>query len=56
MDASILLRRRNKIVLGGRGRGKLEGIEEGEKGWEDQVWEETGEKTVQRARRMNRNM
>jgi hypothetical protein len=45
VDASDLLRRRNKIVTGGRGwkeLGRKTGGRE-EKGKQDQVWEEMGE-------------
>jgi hypothetical protein len=47
VDASVLLRRGNKIIItGGRG---WEGLrrkrapEEGKKWWQDPVWDETGE-------------
>jgi hypothetical protein len=43
VDASIPLRRWNKIIRGGRGRG-LGGIGEGT--GKDQVWEETVEKSL----------
>jgi hypothetical protein len=52
VDASVLLRRRNKIIMGGRrrdvpGRGR-------EKGGQYQVWEETREKY--RVRKLNRGV
>jgi hypothetical protein len=40
VDASVLLRRRNKILIGGRVREGL-GRRGGEKWGQDQVWEET---------------
>jgi hypothetical protein len=46
VDASILLRRGNKIVTGGRGRNAGEREEVEEKRWgQDQVWEKTGKKS-----------
>jgi hypothetical protein len=47
VDASILLKRGNKIIMGGRGsegsgRKRVGG---GKRGWQYQVWEETGEKS-----------
>jgi hypothetical protein len=45
VDASILLRMENKIIMGGRGREEPVREREGkEKGGQDQVWEEIGEK------------
>jgi hypothetical protein len=41
VDASVLLRRVNKIILGGRGRERPGGRRRGR---QDQLWEETGEK------------
>ena len=44
VDASILFRRGNKIIMGDKGK-DLGGREEGEeKRRQDQVWEEMGEK------------
>jgi hypothetical protein len=41
VDASVLLRRRNKIIMEGRGRKELGRAREGEgKGEQDKVWEE----------------
>ena len=44
MDASVLLRRENKILTGGRGWETLEGKRGGRKSkrGQDQVWEEMG--------------
>jgi hypothetical protein len=45
MDASILLRRGKKIIIGGRGKEDFGGKGRGrEKGGQDQVWEVMGEK------------
>lgn len=43
--ASVLLRRGNKIIPGGRGRGHLGGreVREQKGGVQDLVWEESGE-------------
>jgi hypothetical protein len=46
VDASVLLRRGNKVITGGRG---WEGLGrkrrgEGRKGGQDQVWEEMGDR------------
>jgi hypothetical protein len=56
VDASVLLRRGNKIIIGGRGkegRGR-ERCQEVRKGEQDQVWKGTGEKS--RVRKLNRNI
>jgi len=54
MDASVLLKRRNKIIMVGRGRDRPEKKrkrEGREKGKQDQVWEETV-REVQRVRKL----
>ena len=45
VDASVLLRRGNKIITGGRGWEGLRrnGAGRGKRGGQDQVWEETGD-------------
>jgi hypothetical protein len=44
MKVSILHRRRNKIIMGGRGKDRLQREKGGWMGGQDQVWEKTGGK------------
>jgi hypothetical protein len=54
VDASFLLRRGKKIIIGGRGRETLGRKRRGsEKGGQDQMWKETQENTV---RKLNRRV
>jgi hypothetical protein len=44
VDGSVLLRRGDKIIIGGRGREGTKGGRGGGERWQDQVWEEMGKK------------